>query len=773
MIRNDSNDNKDRTDPAKKEEEDRDSPGVRVVQESDATSEISVAAAVAFAPAAAAAAAAAAGASAAAIKDEEEGRASRSAKKGADDVDDDGNESTSLRESLLPPAWPWSVPAPNIGGSGGERKPAAAYMDGKSNMDDAEERTVALAATDSDLARENARLRRIIRRLKDVRWRDDDPPLPRNVRDVDNDDEYVDGTNVKAGPYEEEDDVEEGGIGFDYDEDDDDDEAGVPLVSARDLGRNDPGAYRVRGGTASAVRRGNAGSGSRSARDGNGDHDTDTDTDDDATTVESAPVAPVPPPQQPQQHERSETLLIEANLVTDSDDRAALLVEATIVRRKRQALVVAALVLVAAIVAGLSGFFIQKRASERPKAVRDYALVPVTSLQQQFNDSLPASTFHAISVNATTPQALAYQWLFASGDHPDVPRTEALQRLIHRFALATLYYSTGGNGTWRTETNWLESTEHECLWFGVECGKHTDSAVAICTSEFGIPSVSCRLDNGTRIGTLDLSGNRLAGSIPKEIELFNASGIERILLEGNRLGGEIPRELGAIRTLQFLSVAQNQLVGSIPAVLGDMRNLVSLQLYQNKLTGSIPRAIDDLAKLEELDLSQNQLTGRLDPTDETTFVLSIDRLNALKIFDVAGNRLGGIIPTELGLLTNLYWLDVSSTELSGTDPTELGSLINLDWLDVSYTSVSGTIPTELGSLTNLDRLYMSSTSVSGTIPTELGFLTNLESLYVAFTSLSGTIPTELGSLTILASLDVSSTSVSGTIPTELVLLTNL
>jgi Leucine-rich repeat (LRR) protein len=497
------------------------------------------------------------------------------------------------------------------------------------------------------------------------------------------------------------------------------------------------------------------------------------------STVDTAPLVPMPPPPLAAQQERLETILIEADLVTDNDDRAGLLVEATVVRRKRQALVVGALLVVAALIAGVSVYLIQKRVEERPKARRDYELVPVANLQRPFNLSLSDWTLQSINAGSSTPQATAYRWLFASGDHPDLPQTEALRRMIHRFALATLYFSTGGNGTWRIDTNWLDKAQHECLWFGVACANRTDSAVAFCTSEFDIPSVSCRLVNGTRVVGLDLSGNQLVGSIPREIELFNASGVESILFAGNKLDGSIPSELGAIITLRTLSLAQNQLASGIPTSMGNLKNLLYLQLSRNQLTGRIPRAIATLSQLEELYLSQNQLEGGLDPS--ISFVVtSIDQMTALKVLDVSRNRITGWVPTELASLTKLVHLDISSNRLTQNIPSEFGSsLSSLQVLDLSDNSFSGTIPTQLGNLTSLKRLDLSYSGLNGTIPSELGKLKNLEYLLCDGDSneqqrrIQGRIPKEIGNLRSLIAVSACSNSLTGPIPSELGRLTAL
>jgi hypothetical protein len=91
----------------------------------------------------------------------------------------------------------------------------------------------------------------------------------------------------------------------------------------------------------------------------------------------------------------------------------------------------------------------------------DYALVSVASLQEEFTQSLPIATREAIHRGgSTTPQAQAYNWLFhASNPHPDLPEGEAMARMTHRFALATIYDATGGDASWKVNEGWLDSAK--------------------------------------------------------------------------------------------------------------------------------------------------------------------------------------------------------------------------------------------------------------------------------------------------------------------------
>ncbi|MEA2002073.1 MAG: S-layer homology domain-containing protein [Actinomycetota bacterium] len=141
--------------------------------------------------------------------------------------------------------------------------------------------------------------------------------------------------------------------------------------------------------------------------------------------------------------------------------------------------------------------------------------------------------------------------------------------------------------------------------------------------------------------------------------------------------------------------------------------------------------------------------------------------------DVSNNSLSGLIPPELGNLSNLdsLWLGINS--LSGSIPPELGNLSSLTTLSLTLNSLSGSIPTELANLTNLKFLFLNANGLSGGIPPELGALPNLQTLLLNVNALSGPIPPELGSLGSLVSLLLSGNSLTGSLPPELGNLSNL
>jgi len=161
-------------------------------------------------------------------------------------------------------------------------------------------------------------------------------------------------------------------------------------------------------------------------------------------------------------------------------------------------------------------------------------------------------------------------------------------------------------------------------------------------------------------------------------------------------------------------------------------------------------------RVTKIELNKNSLSGML-PSE-------LGSLSNLQKLRLQSNDLSGTIPSELGSLSNLQDLGLYNNDLSGTIPSELGSLSNLQFLGLSKNSLSGTIPSWLGDLSNLQQLGLANSDLSGTIPSELGSLSNLQYLYLDNSSLSGTLPSELGSLSNLRNLWLHGNSLSGTLP---------
>lgn len=132
------------------------------------------------------------------------------------------------------------------------------------------------------------------------------------------------------------------------------------------------------------------------------------------------------------------------------------------------------------------------------------------------------------------------------------PKVPPITRLPHRFALATLYFATGGDSNaWINNANWLNSNVHECDWHGWNC-----------TMQW-----------------LLLGGNGMRGTLSREITLLPLFGLD---LMTNQLTGSLPTELGQLSTLEGLRLNDNQFSAIIPTELG---HLTSSLLYLTLSSG--------------------------------------------------------------------------------------------------------------------------------------------------------------------------------------------
>ena len=188
------------------------------------------------------------------------------------------------------------------------------------------------------------------------------------------------------------------------------------------------------------------------------------------------------------------------------------------------------------------------------------------------------------------------------------------------------------------------------------------------------------VDTGGKVVALDLSYNNL-GKIPSE--LGSLSHLVTLELSRNRLAGEIPREMGNLSRFK-LSLGDNQLIGEIPSELGSLMALEELMLYFNQLSGDLPATLSKLKNLNAL--FGNQLSGEIPAT--------------------LGSLISGRRQPAGGTGSCFTWQPYQS---SGAEPIEkpaggtdfLLHLATLVVLSLSKNRLVGQIPTSLGNLTKL------------------------------------------------------------------------
>lgn len=201
-----------------------------------------------------------------------------------------------------------------------------------------------------------------------------------------------------------------------------------------------------------------------------------------------------------------------------------------------------------------------------------------------------------------SPQSQAFEWLLQDLASPGAVLATN-QSKLQRYALATLYYSTNGDG-------WTKPEEFGCR-DGVECGDENEDDTGLqwpwltLDHECTWGGVSCNFDDS--ISSIWLPRIHMSGPIPTEISLLST--LASLFLGLNQLSSSIPSELGLLTKLHTLHLLDNHLAGVIPNELGRLTRLVELSLAQNKISGTIPTEFGLLTSIETMDLKDNLLNG--------------------------------------------------------------------------------------------------------------------------------------------------------------------
>nr|XP_016473311.1 PREDICTED: putative receptor-like protein kinase At3g47110 [Nicotiana tabacum] len=263
------------------------------------------------------------------------------------------------------------------------------------------------------------------------------------------------------------------------------------------------------------------------------------------------------------------------------------------------------------------------------------------------------------------------------------------------------------------------------------------------------------LTNCSSLLTLHFGDNQYGGTLPHAIANLSSQ-LQRLILNGNRIDGSIPKEISNLVNLNLLDMSYNNLTGGIPDSIGRLTNLGSLNLGNNLLMkGVIPSSLGNLTKLVYLYLGYNGLEGNIPST--------LGNCNQLLRLDIAENNLTGTIPQELIALSSLTKIYAYYNSFTGPLPVYIGNWSQLTYLDFSYNNFSGMIPRTLGKCLALGDIYMKGNSLQGTIP-NLEDLQDLQFLDLSLNNLSGPIPQFIANLTSLLSFNLSFNNLEGEVP---------
>jgi len=201
-------------------------------------------------------------------------------------------------------------------------------------------------------------------------------------------------------------------------------------------------------------------------------------------------------------------------------------------------------------------------------------------------------------------------------------------------------------------------------------------------------------------------------------EICKITSLEDLYLTTN---GDIPDEIGQLKNLEKLTICGKH-ISKISAKIGQLKNLERLTLESIENISYLPNSIGNLTNLRRL---------RINKTTLTALPESIGQLQQLKVLDIHRNLQLRNFPTSIGQLTQLKELTISGTHHSDAPspiviPTEIGLLSNLEELELQSNNLS-TLPESIGQLTALKELTLDYNAFTE-IPKAIFKLTNLSEL---------------------------------------------
>ncbi|WCJ39123.1 Receptor-like protein EIX1 [Euphorbia peplus] len=207
--------------------------------------------------------------------------------------------------------------------------------------------------------------------------------------------------------------------------------------------------------------------------------------------------------------------------------------------------------------------------------------------------------------------------------------------------------------------------------------------------------------------------------------------------ERTTFSGTISESLLELKQLEYLDLSDNNFEGiSIPKFIGFLSSLRYLDLSRAGFGGLIPCQLGNLSNLQYLIIQpRSQFNGLyLEKFDW------VSRLSSLKFLDLSSVNLSIAFDRKetLGKLPFLLHLVLSNCLLTQF-PSTVVNLTSLHTLDLSENMIDGPLPVHLGEMTSLTSLDLSYNNVNGNIPVSFGSLAKLENFDASFNSLEGEI----------------------------------
>ncbi|KAG6647512.1 probably inactive leucine-rich repeat receptor-like protein kinase At5g48380 [Carya illinoinensis] len=201
------------------------------------------------------------------------------------------------------------------------------------------------------------------------------------------------------------------------------------------------------------------------------------------------------------------------------------------------------------------------------------------------------------------------------------------------------------SSSWNFENN---TEGFICKFDGVECWHPDENRVLnIRLSDMGLKGKFPRgIENCTSLTGLDLSSNKLSGSIPSDIS-DKLQFVTTLDLSSNSFSGEIPLSLANCTYLNVLELDHNQLTGMIPLQLVLLNRIKKFSVSNNLLSGRVPN-FGSTVTAESYANNLGLCGGPLKACQDTT--------KKSHIGIIAASAVGGVTFTSIAVGIILYYL---------------------------------------------------------------------------------------------------------------------
>ncbi|XP_043817335.1 receptor like protein 21 [Manihot esculenta] len=224
----------------------------------------------------------------------------------------------------------------------------------------------------------------------------------------------------------------------------------------------------------------------------------------------------------------------------------------------------------------------------------------------------------------------------------------------------------------------------------------------------------------TSLNTLTLS--HMYDAMDSSFPIQDFQRLEELDLSGNRFNNSILLSLAALPSLNTLILNDNYMEGSFPnqghvteLSLNNTRqyDMESYSFYYDENIWYVNLSMfQQLKELKTLNLSYNHFDCSIDDQGCERLL----KVKKLEVLDLTSNRFSNIILSSLGALISLKTLILSSNRMEGSFPIQ--GFQKLEELDISLNSFNNSILSSLTVLPSLKTLILISNLMEGSFPNQ-------------------------------------------------------